>query len=91
MDVLDFDGGIVHQDADGQGQTAQGHDVDGFAQQVHDGERGEDRERDRDADDDGTAPATEEQQDHEAGEEGGDGSLFEHAVDGGAHEDGLIE
>ena len=91
MNVFDFDGGVVDQDADGQRQAAERHDVDGFAQQVHDGERGEDGERDGDADDDGGAPASQEQQDHQAGEEGGDGGLFEYAVDGGAHEDGLIE
>ena len=30
--VLDFHGGVVHQDADGQRQAAQGHHVDGLAQ-----------------------------------------------------------
>ena len=34
IDVLDFDGGVVHQDADGQRQAAEGHDVDGFVQRV---------------------------------------------------------
>ena len=28
IDVLDGDGGVVDQDADGQRQSAQGHDVD---------------------------------------------------------------
>ena len=32
VDVFDFDGGVIDQDADGQGQAAEGHDVDGFAQ-----------------------------------------------------------
>ena len=30
VDVLDGDGRVVHQDADGQRETAQSHDVDGF-------------------------------------------------------------
>ena len=34
LDVLDGDGGIVDQDTDGEGQTAQGHDVDGLAQET---------------------------------------------------------
>ncbi len=32
VDVLDGDGGVVHQDADGQRQAAQRHDVDGLVQ-----------------------------------------------------------
>ena len=32
VDVLDFDGGVVDQDADGQRQAAEGHDVDGLAE-----------------------------------------------------------
>src|SRR4029077_14177919 len=42
-----FDGHrrIVHEDADGQSQTAQGHRVDGVAQEVEDDEGREDRQR----------------------------------------------
>ena len=32
IDVLDLDRGVVDQDADGERQAAQGHDVDGLAQ-----------------------------------------------------------
>jgi hypothetical protein len=32
VDVFDFDGGVVDQDADGEGQAAEGHDVDGLAE-----------------------------------------------------------
>ena len=32
--VLDFHGGVVHQDADRQRHAAQGHDVDGLAEQA---------------------------------------------------------
>ena len=34
VDVLDLDGGVVHQDADRQRQAAQRHHVDGLVQQV---------------------------------------------------------
>ena len=34
VDVFDLDRGVVHQDADRQRQSAQRHHVDGFAQQV---------------------------------------------------------
>ena len=52
VDVLDFDGGVVDQDADGQRQAAQGHDVDGLVQRVEHDERAENRERNGDGDDD---------------------------------------
>ena len=32
VDVFDFDGGVVDQDADGQREAAEGHDVDGLAE-----------------------------------------------------------
>ena len=53
-------------------------------------ERSEDRKRNRNADDQRAAPASQEQQDHHAGEAGGDQRLAHHALNGGAHEDRLI-
>ena len=47
VNVFDFDGGVVDQNADGQRQAAERHDVDGLAQQAEDNERGENGERDR--------------------------------------------
>ena len=43
------------------------------------------------ADDEGAAPASQEEQDHEAGERGGDGAFAQHAINGGAHKERLIE
>ena len=34
IDVLDFDSGVIYKDADSERQTAEGHDVDGFAQRA---------------------------------------------------------
>ena len=34
LDVFDFHRGVVHQDAHGQRQAAQRHDVDGLAQRA---------------------------------------------------------
>ena len=31
LDVFDFDGGVVDQDADGERESAERHDVDGLA------------------------------------------------------------
>ena len=44
-----------------------------------------------DGDDERAAPAPEKEQDHQRGEAGGDDALFEHAVDGRANENRLIE
>ena len=66
VDVLDFDGGVVHQDADRQRQAAQRHDVDGLAQRAQHDQRDENRQRNRDRDDERAAPAAQEDQDHEA-------------------------
>ena len=90
FDVFDGDGGVVDEDADGESQTAEGHDVDGLAEQAEDDDGGEDRERNRDGDDDRAAPTAEEEQDHQAGEHGGDDGLANDALDRSAHEDGLV-
>ncbi len=34
IDIFDLDGGVVDEDADGEGETAEGHDVDGLADQA---------------------------------------------------------
>ena len=56
--VFDFDGGVVDEDADGEREAAEGHDVDGLAEGGEDDERGGDGERDGGADDEGGAPAS---------------------------------
>jgi hypothetical protein len=43
VDVFDFDGGVVHQDAHRQRQAAERHDVDGLAQQAEHDQRIENR------------------------------------------------
>jgi len=91
MRVFDFDGGVVDEDADGERETAEGHDVDSLAERGEDDERCGDGERDGDADDQRGTPRAEEEQDHQAGEQGGDGGFADDFVDGGADEDGLIE
>jgi hypothetical protein len=55
LDVLDLDGGVVHQDAHRQRQAAEGHQVEGFAQQKKHDQRA-DRQRDGHRDDAGGAP-----------------------------------
>ena len=43
LDVLDGDRGIIHQNSNRQRQTAQGHDVDGFAERTQDQQRRQNR------------------------------------------------
>ena len=90
IDVLDVDGCVVDQDADGQRESAEGHDVDGFAEGGEDDQRAEDGERDRNRDDQRGAPASEEDQDHDGGEAGRDQSFAHHAVNRAANKDRLI-
>ena len=43
FDVFDGDRSVVNQDSDGEGQAAQGHDVDGFTQRTQRNDGGENR------------------------------------------------
>ena len=90
IDIFDFDGGVVDQDADGQRQATQGHDVDGLAQGAEHDQRDQDGKRNGNGNDEGAAPAAQKDQDHDAGEAAGDDALAHHAVDGAAHKNRLI-
>jgi hypothetical protein len=63
MDVFDLDRGIIDEDANGEREAAEGHDVDRIAERAEQRDRGEDRERNRDQHDERAAPRTEEEQD----------------------------
>ena len=91
LDVLDFDRGVVHQDADGERQSAKGHDVDGFAQRAQAKDAHQNRKRNGDGDDQRAAPVSQEQQDHHRRQARRDQTLREARLDGGAHEQRLIE
>ena len=70
VDVLDLDRRLVDQDADGQGQPAQGHDVDRIARQIEDDDRPQERQRDVEDDDDHGPQVPQEKQHHEPGQAG---------------------
>ncbi len=91
VNVLDRDRRVVHQNSHRERQPAKRHHVDRVTEKVQHNERGEDRKRNRDANDQRAAPAPEEHQDHQAGEQHRHQRLPNHAVDGGFHENGLIE
>ncbi len=91
LDVFDFHGGIVNENADGEGQTAQGHDVDSLPQRTKHEDRDKDRKRDGDRDDNRGTPVAQEQQDHARGQDGSSQRFQYHPTDGCAHEQRLIE
>ena len=65
VDVLDGDGRLVDEDADGQRQPAERHDVDRLPGDPQREQGRGDGERDVEHDDDGAAPVAQEQQHHQ--------------------------
>ena len=88
--VLDLDRGIIHQDADSEGQAAQRHDVDGFAQKAQGDDRRQDGQRNGHRNDERAAPAAQEEQDHHARQARGDDRFADDAAHRGTDEDRLI-
>jgi hypothetical protein len=89
-DIFNGYRGVVHQDPDGQGQAAQRHQVDGLMQEAQDNHGAQDGQRNRNSHDHGAPPASQEDQDHQRREDGGDASLSDNAADGSANENGLV-
>src|SRR5579872_2998011 len=90
FDVLDGDSGVIDQNADGEGETAERHDVDGLADRAQAANGDKNRKRDGYRDDDRAAPASEETQNHEAREAGGNDGFADDARDCRANKDGLV-
>ncbi len=90
IDVLDFDGGVVDENTYGEGQAAEGHDVDGFAEGAEHEQRRENRERNGNRDDDCAAPAAEKDQDHHSSQAGGNDGLTHDTADRCTDENGLV-
>ncbi len=91
IDVLDFDRRVIHQHADGERETAEGHDVDGVAAQVQSNDGGEDGQRDRRANYDDAAPASQKCQNHQRDQDRRKHGLAHNAHNGGTDEYRLIE
>src|SRR5271157_6294517 len=91
MDVLDFDGGLVDQDANGQSQPAQGHDVDRVACQIQNDDRSQERQRDVENHDDHGPQVAQEQEHHQPGQAGSQGAFDTHALDGSIDDRRLVE
>ena len=91
LDVFDFHRGVVHQDADGERQSSQRHDVDGLADRSQQDDRNKNRERDGNGNDDRRTPIAEEDQNHDGGKSRCDQALAQHAVDRCAHKQRLVK
>ena len=91
LDVFDFDEGVVHQDADGEREAAEGHQVERGAGETEAKNRAEQRERNRGEDDQRRAPRSEKQQNYEGHERAHEDDLAQDVVDGRPDKDGLVE
>src|SRR5580698_1637066 len=90
VDVFDLDRGVIDQNADGERQSAERHDVDGLAQRAQYQQRRQNGERNRDRDNQRAAPASQKDKDHDPGQAGGNDGLTHNAVNRAAHEDRLV-
>ena len=91
MDVLDFDGGFIHENTYGEGEAAEGHEIDGVATDPQREHRCRDGEGDVQDDDEGAAEIPQEEEHHEAGERGAEDALFDEIADGADDPGALIE
>jgi hypothetical protein len=80
VDVLDFHRGVVHQDADGEGQPPRVMTFSVSPEPAHDDDGDQDRKRNRGDDDHRAPPAAEEDEDHQGGQPRRDRGLADHPV-----------
>src|SRR5271156_2840054 len=90
IDVLDLDRRVVHQNSDGESQAAERHDVYRLAYHAQNDDRSEDRKGNRHSDDQRAAPASQENQDHEAGKARGNDGFTNHSLNRRENEHGLV-
>ena len=91
VDVFDFDGGVIDEDADSERQAAQGHDIDGLAESAETEDADENGQGNRDGNDQRASPVSEEEQNHDGREAGGDDRFANDALDGSADVERLVE
>ena len=91
MNVLNFDGSVIHQNTHGKREAAECHYVDGFIQQVQNGQGRQNGEGNRDTHDQRASPAAEKKQNHQRSQQSGDHRFLENAIDRRPYKDGLVE
>ena len=83
VDVLDLDGGLVHQNADREREAAERHDVDGLPASAQSSTTAASSANGMfEHDDQRAAPVAQEDQDHQAGEHRAQQSFDDQAADG---------
>ena len=90
LDVFNRHRGVVHKNADRQGQTPQRHEIDRLPERTQDGQRGQDRKRNGYRDDERAAPGPEKEQDHQPGQSRCDDTFADDPADRRRDEKGLI-
>ena len=91
MDVFDFDGGFIHQNADGEREAAESHEIDRVTTDPQCEHGGGDGEGDVQDDDEGAAQIAQEEEHHEAGERGTEDAFFDEVADGADDPRALIK
>src|SRR5713101_7673799 len=91
VDVFDFNGGVVDEDADSEREPAQRHDINSLAEGAETQDADENGQRDRDGNDQRAFPVSEEEQNHDGREAGGDDRFADNGLDGGANIERLVE
>ena len=91
FDVLDRHGGVIHENADRERETAERQEIDRLAERAEHGDGRQHGERDGNGDDDRAPPRPEEEQDHQRSQRGGDHALVHHGGDRRADEERLID
>ena len=81
MDVFHGDGRLIHEDANGERETAERHQMDVLPADPQRERGGQERERDVDDDDERAAPVAQEQQHHQAREDRAQRPFLEQIVD----------
>ena len=90
IDVLNFDRGVIHQNADRQSEPTERHDVDCLPDRAEHNDGGQDCQRDRGRDDDRTSPTAEKGKNHERRQAGGDQRFPDHSADRATNKNRLI-
>ena len=91
MDVLHLDGRFIDQDADGQRQPAQRHEVDRVPRQPQGEDAAQQRQRDVEDDDHHAPPIAQEEHDHQARQDGPQQRFQPHALHGAGDVGRLVE
>jgi hypothetical protein len=89
-DRFEDDDGGIDEHADAEGEAAEGHDIEGDAEEVERGESDEQGHGDADADDGGGLEVAEEEVEHEDGQEAADDGGVADFADAAFDEDGAI-